>query len=188
MSRFTVIYDANVFYPAPLRDLLLRLAASGLFRARWSKEIEVEWVRNLVKDRPELAERLQRTVDLINANCHDCIVEDYQHLIQCIDLPDQNDRHVVAAGIKSGAELIVTFNLKDFPAATIARYGIEAIHPDDFIVDLFDLNAARVLAAVAAQRSALKNPPRTADELLETLLKQGLPQTVKLLEQYKLAF
>lgn len=188
MSRFTVIYDANVFYPAPLRDLLLRLASCGLFRARWSKEIEAEWVRNLLINRPELADKLPRTIELINANCHDCMVDDYQHLIQCIDLPDKDDRHVVAAGIKSGAELIITFNLKDFPQAALDQYGIEAIHPDDFIVDLFDLNTAKVLAAVAAQRSSLKKPPRTAEELLDTLLKQGLPQTVKLLEQYKLAF
>lgn len=188
MSRFTVIYDANVFYPAPLRDLLLRLASCGLFRARWTKEIEAEWVRNLLSNRPDLADKLPRTIELINANYHDCTVDDYQHLIQCINLPDNDDRHVVAAGIKSGAELIITFNLKDFPLAVLAQYGIEAIHPDDFIVDLFDLNPAKVLAAVAAQRSSLKNPPRTSEELLDTLLKQGLPQTVKLLEQYKLAF
>lgn len=188
MSRFTVIYDANVFYPAPLRDLLLRLAATGLFRARWSKDIEGEWVRNLKEDRPELGSRIDRTVVLINEHAHDAMVEDYQHFIPCVNLPDQNDRHVVAAALKSGAELIVTFNLKDFPDAALAPHGVEAIHPDDFIVDLFDLHAAKVLAAVSAQRQALKNPPRTADELLETLLKQGLPQTVKLLEPYKLAF
>lgn len=190
MSQFTVVYDANVFYPAPLRDLLLRLAATRLFRARWTAQIRDEWMRNLLANRPDLsAERITRTADMIDSSSHDCLVEGYEHLIPCIGgLPDQDDRHVLAAAMKCGAELIVTFNLKDFPASALAEYGVEAIHPDDFIVDVLDLEAGACIQAVREMRASLKNPPKTQDEFLATLLKQQLPQTVNWLERYKIAF
>ena len=103
-------------------------------------------------------------------------------------VPDLDDRHVVAAAIHSGAETIVTFNLKDFPAKALSRYNLEAQHPDDFIVDLFDLHPASVLQALSEQRAALKKPPKTADEFLDILLKQGLTQTVSILKDWKVAF
>ena len=190
MSQFTVIYDANVFYPAPLRDLLLRLAGTGLFRARWSSQIRDEWTRNLLANRPELlAEKIQRTADLVDRSVQDCLVVGYEQLIPCIQgMPDPNDRHVLAAAMKCGAELIVTFNLKDFPPAVLEAYDVEAIHPDDFIADVLDLNLSSCLQAVCEMRASLRNPPRTQDELLATLRKQQLPQTVKCLERYKIAF
>ncbi len=188
-SHLTVIYDACVLYPAPLRDLLMRLALTDRFRARWSDTIHNEWIRNLLKQRPEInPATLEKTRQLMNANVRDSLVEGFEHLIPAIDLPDPDDRHVVAAAIHSGAETIVTFNLKDFPATALERYNIDAQHPDDFIVDLFDLHPASVLQALAEQRAALKNPPKTADELLEILLKQGLTQTVALLKDWKMAF
>ncbi len=190
MSQFTVVYDANVFYPAPLRDMLLRLAAKRLFRARWTAQIRDEWVRNLLANRPDLSpERIQRTADLIDSNIHDCLVEGYEHLIPCIgEMPDNDDRHVLAAAMKCGAELIVTFNLKDFPDSALAEYGVKAIHPDDFIAELFDLDAGACIEAVREMRASLKNPPKSQDELLATLWKQKLPQTVSRLEKIKLAF
>ena len=90
--------------------------------------------------------------------------------------------------MKSGAELIVTFNLKDFPESALAEYGVQAIHPDDFILDVIDLNAAACIEAVREMRASLKNPPYSQEELLATLLKQQLPQTVNRLERYKVAF
>lgn len=90
--------------------------------------------------------------------------------------------------MKCGAELIVTFNLKDFPDLVLAEYGVKAIHPDDFIAELFDLDAGACIEAVREMRASLKNPPKTQDELLATLLKQQLPQTVNRLEKLKLAF
>jgi predicted nucleic acid-binding protein len=190
MSNFTVVYDANIFYPAPLRDLLLRLAGTGLFRARWSKQIEEEWLSNLLQKRNDLSrEKLSRTVELINKSFHDCQVEDFDHLTPCITgLPDKDDRHVLAAAMKCGAELIVTCNLKDFPSEILDQYGIEAIHPDDFIVDLLDLDASLCLQTIGEMRASLKNPSKTQEEFLETLLKQQLPQTVSWLERYKVAF
>ena len=114
-SHFTVVYDACVLYPAPLRDLLMRLALTDRFRARWSDAIHDEWIRNLRKQRPELdPAALEKTRTLMNSSVRDSLVEGFEHLIPAIELPDPDDRHVVSAAIHSGAETIVTFNLKDF--------------------------------------------------------------------------
>jgi predicted nucleic acid-binding protein len=178
VAAFTALYDACVLYPAPLRDLLMRLALTGLFRARWTDAIHEEWMRNVLKGRPDLTRpQLERTRDLMNAHVRDCLVTDYEDLIEAIALPDPDDRHVLAAAIRGRAEVIVTFNLDDFPAGILHRYGIEAQHPDPFVTSLLDLAPTAVYRAVKRQREALKNPPRTAEELLETLEKQQLVQT-----------
>jgi hypothetical protein len=118
---------------------------------------------------------------------HDSLVTGFEHLIPAVELPDPDDRHVVAAAIHGGASLIVTFNLKDFPPEQLKRYNLVAQHPDDFIFDLLDLHAARVCEAAANHRRSLKNPPKTTDEYLDTLLKQGLTQTVGQLREWKVA-
>lgn len=182
MANFTAVYDANVLYPAPLRDLLMRLALTDMFRARWTDDIHDEWIRNVLESRPDLTrEQLERTRGLMNANVRDCVVEGYQSLIPGLELPDPDDRHVLAAAIRANASVIVTFNLKDFPAEQVGQYGVETQHPDEFIAHLIDLNQAKVCAAAEEQRRSLRNPPKTVEEYLETLLKQGLPQTAALL-------
>jgi len=182
MANFTVVYDSNVLYPAPLRDLLMRLALTDLFRARWTDDIHEEWMRNLLEDRPDITRtQVERTRDLMNAHVRDCLVEGYQSLIPALDLPDPDDRHVLAAAIRANASVIVTFNLNDFPEEQLAAYGIEAQHPDEFIVHLLDLDSTKVCAAVEEQRASLRNPPKTPEEFLEILLRQGLPRTVELL-------
>lgn len=187
-SNFTVIYDACVLYPAPLRDLLMRLALTDLFRARWSRDIHDEWMRNVLKNRPEIKpEQLERTRDLMDSNVRDCLVTGYEPFIETIGLPDQDDRHVVAAAIKSGASLIVTFNLKDFPESVLAPLEIEAQYPDEFISHQIDLNPAKVCEAASKHRRGLKNPPKSVDDYLDTLLKQGLVETVKQLREWKIA-
>jgi predicted nucleic acid-binding protein len=179
------VYDANILYPAPLRDLFIRLAQAGLVRARWTETIHDEWVRNVLKDNPNLtAERLARTRMLMNEAVRDCLVSGYEDLIDSLTLPDPDDRHVLAAAIRSSAEVIVTYNLKDFPAETLARFDIEAQHPDDFLLSLFDLAPGQVCAAVKRQRESLRTPPKTAEEILATLQNQGLIQTVARLREY----
>lgn len=179
MASFTVIYDANVLYPAPLRDLLMRLALTDLFRARWTEDIHDEWTRNVLANRPDLKpEQLARTRELMNASVRDAVVENYRELIQSLSLPDPDDRHVLAAALRAGASVIVTFNLGDFPAAQTKLHGVEAQHPDEFVRNLLDLEPARVCAAVEDQRRSLRNPPKTVDEFLDILLRQSLPQTV----------
>jgi hypothetical protein len=181
----TAVYDANVLYPAPLRDLFIRLAQAGLVRAQWTEAIHDEWQRNVLKDKPTLSsDRLARTRTLMNEAVRDCLVTGYEDLIESLSLPDPDDRHVLAAAIRADAGVIVTFNLKDFPAEALANYNIEAQHPDDFLLGLFDAAAGAVCAAVKRQREALTNPPKTAEELLATFESQGLVQTVARLRQF----
>lgn len=187
-SNFTVVYDACVLFPAPLRDLLMRLAMTDVFRARWTDRIHEEWMRAVLGIRPDLKRAdLERTRTLMNDHVRDCLVTGYEHLIESIELPDPNDRHVVAAAaaLRSGASLIVTFNLKDFPKERLRTHNIEAHHPDDFIVDLFDLTPEEVVRAAAEQRRSLRNPPKTVDEFTDLLLKQGLTQTVDKLRGFR---
>ena len=112
----TAIIDACVLYSAPVRDLVVRLGQTGLIQARWSDEIHEEWMRNLLNNNPRITrERLERTRSLMNGAVRDCIVTGHMHLVDSLTLPDPDDRHVLAAAIQVGAELIVTFNLADFP-------------------------------------------------------------------------
>ena len=181
----TAVYDANILYPAPLRDLFIRLAQAGLVRARWTETIHDEWLRNVLKDNPQLSpERLSRTRTLMNEAVRDCLVTGYEELIESLALPDPDDRHVLAAAIRADAEVIVTFNLKDFPRATLAQFNIEAQHPDDFLVGLLDLAPVAVCGVVKAQRDSLRNPPRTVEELLATFEAQGLRQAVARLRPF----
>ena len=183
MANFVAIYDACVLYPAPLRDLLVRLALTGLFRAKWSAQIHDEWCRSVLTHRPDLtSEQLQRTRDLMDRTVPDALVTGHEGLVEHLQLPDPDDRHVLAAAIRSQAGVIVTFNLKDFPAEALAPYNLEAQHPDEFIAHQFDLSNSAVVAAVRDQRAALKNPPKSPRELLDTLLTQGLATTVASLE------
>ena len=149
---FTALYDACVLYPASLRDLLVRLAQADLFRARWTDEILDECFRNMVVRRPDLrVDALERTRVLMNRSIRDVLVDGYQTLISGLDLPDPGDRHVLAAAIRCGAEVIVTSNLRDFPPDRLAPYQIEAQHPDEFVLNLIDLDPAAVATVVREQ-------------------------------------
>lgn len=182
--RFVVVYDACVLYPAPVRDLLMRLATSGLYAARWNEEIHDEWTRTLLKKRPELAEALPRTVELMNKAVPDALVTGHEPLIPALELPDPDDRHVLAAAIRAGAQLIVTFNLKDFPADTLGRFGIEAVHPDTFLEHQFEMNEGLFLRTVHRHRASLRKPPRNAEEYLDTLAACGLIVTADRLREF----
>ncbi len=181
----TAVYDANILYPAPVRDLFIRLAQVGLVRARWTDAIHDEWLRNVLKHNPQLSpERLARTRILMNEAVRDCLVTGYEDLIASLSLPDPDDRHVLAAAIRAGAEVIVTYNLTDFPPETLARFDIEARHPDDFVVDLLDLAPGAVCTAVKRQRESLRNPPKTTQELLATFESHALTQTAARLREF----
>lgn len=182
--RYTAVLDACVLYPAPLRDVVLSFAAAGVFAARWTRQIEREWIRNLGADRPELsADALARTACLMAQAIEDCLIEDYDYLIDTLDLPDPDDRHVLAAAIVGHADAIVTFNLKDFPQPKVERHKLEILHPDDFLVAQYHLDQIQALRIIKAIRERLKHPPRTAEELVGTYEAQGLPQFSQLLRQ-----
>lgn len=162
----------------------MELALTDLFKARWTDEIHDEWIRNVLKNRPDLTiERLTRTKNRMNTAVRDCLVTGYQAIVPGLQLPDPNDRHVLAAAILAQADVIVTFDLDDFPAQILAQFGIEPQHPDEFILHLLDLNPSKVCAAMEKQRKRLKNPPKTIEEHLDTLLAQKLPQSTATLRQ-----
>lgn len=184
-SPYPVVLDACVIYPNMLRDLLMRLGLNGLYMPKWTATIHDEWQRNLVKNMPEVTpDKVKRIEVLMDKALPDALVTGFEPLISGLSLPDEDDRHVVAAAIKYNAEVIVTFNLKDFPGENLDALEIEAMHPDEFILDLIDLNPALVLKAVREQRTSLKNPAIGSEEYLTSLLKLGLPMRVRALEAY----
>lgn len=179
MSTFGVVYDACVLHPAGLRDLLIRLALSGLFRAHWSDEILDEMVRSVHNRHPDLAaDSLNRTRQLMCEAVPDSNVEGYSELIEGLQLPDPNDRHVLAATIRAGAQVIVTENIRDFPPAVLDRYNVEAQSPDTFVLHLIDLSPSTVAGVVQSQAAALRSPPMTTIEVLDRLARSGLPRSV----------
>jgi hypothetical protein len=186
MSNFVVVYDACVLHPPSLRDLLMRLATTDLFRARWTDEIHEEWKRSVLKRFPDIAPAaLQRTQERMDAAVPECLVRDYAGMADHVPLPDTADRHVLAAAIKCAAGAIVTYNVKDFPSELLGPLGMAAQHPDEFIMHLLDLNYGAVCAAVKEHRESLKKPPFTVDELLDKYLSHGLAQTVSCLTQFR---
>jgi PIN domain-containing protein len=185
MQKIIVVYDACVLYPAPLRDLLMHLAITGLYQAKWTNAIHDEWIRNVLANRTDLKQsQLERTRALMNKHVLDCLVEGYEHLIPSIKLPDSDDRHVLAAAIHSSASIILTYNLKDFPANSLSKYGIKAQDPDKFLTQLLDIEPDVVCSAIKRLRTNLKNPPTSIDKYLEILEKQSLPNFVKILRKF----
>jgi hypothetical protein len=147
--------------------------------------VHEEWIGALLRNRPDLSrEKLERTRRLMDLHAEDAVVSGYEDLIPGLHLPDPNDRHVLAAAIRGRAGVIVTANVRDFPAETLAPFGIEAQHPDEFILHLLDLAPGIVAGAARTHRESLKNPPKTIDDYLSTLEAQGLTQTASVLREY----
>jgi predicted nucleic acid-binding protein len=171
----SAVYDANVLYPSTLRDLLIRVVQAQLVRARWSEQILAEMNAALRKQRPDVdVEKLSRLCELMIKAVRDCLVEDYTSLADGVDLPDPDDRHVVAAAIKCHAEVIVTFNLKDFPNKELGRWGVKAVSPDEFMLDLIDLNPRVVWSCVQQTADSHRRPPQSFDDVLGQLERCGL--------------
>jgi hypothetical protein len=185
MSHYTALLDANALYPAPIRDLLLQLAVEDLFRAKWTADIHREWIDALLRNEPHRDRAaLERTRSLMDQAVRDCLVTGYEPLIAGIELPDSDDRHVLAAAIVGHCDVIVTQNLKDFPEDVLKSYGIEAQHPDDFLSNHLNLFPGRFCLAVRKVRARLKNPPYSVADYLATLTRQGLVVTASELEQF----
>jgi predicted nucleic acid-binding protein len=166
-ARYTAILDANVLYPQLVRDLLLSLAVCGLYHARWSADIHAEWTRNFKAKMPDLDSKVDAIVDALNRAVPDCLVTGYERLIPVLELPDADDRHVLAAAIVGHADAIVTFNLRDFPAEVLKTFDIEAQHPDDFVMNQLQLHEVRALTAMKEMRERWKNPSRSAKETVD---------------------
>lgn len=177
MAGPTVFVDANVLYASSLRDLLVQLALADVLDLRWSASVQEEWTGAIARHRPDIPrERTARTRVLMESALPDAMVSEYEHLIQGLSLPDTDDRHVLAAAISSGSNLILTFNLKDFPDDALAPHNIIAVHPDDFLTTLAETTPNPFMGATAAIRERLISPAMSMQDYFVMLAKTGLPQ------------
>jgi len=180
------VLDACVLYPPSLRDLLLWVATTGTFEPRWTDLIQAEWVRNVHADHPAISKlQLERTCRLMEKTIPNGSVHGYEAHIPTLSLPDPDDRHVLAAAIHASAANIVTYNLSDFPDSVLGLYDIEAIHPDLFLSSLLDDKPALFLQAVRTHRSSLNNPPKSAQDYIETLVANRLFELASRIDEYQ---
>ena len=178
MTGFVAVYDACVLYPSTTRDLLIRIAQAGLVQAKWTDAILDEVFDNLTTNRPDLdAVKLSRTRALMAGAIRDVLVVGYEPLIDIVSLPDPDDRHVLAAAVRSRAQLIVTNNLRDFPSTALTVWGVEAVSPDAFVRAQIDLDRDVVYAAVTRIADSWRNPPGAVADVIARLERDGLLET-----------
>jgi len=176
ISTFTAFFDANVFYGARLRSLVLTLAQTKMFRARWSEHVHDEWMRTLLRNRPQLTmASLEKTRRAMDASVLDCLVSGYTSVIETLSLPDPDDRHILAAAIVCRASCIVTFNLTDFPQETLRPFSLHAVHPDDFLLDTESIDPIAFAVAVREDYQHYKSPPADIRQLRRQLARRGRP-------------
>ena len=179
------VLDANVLYSASIRHLLIALAVSRAYYARWTLAIEEEWVSALLRTRPDLDVRqINRTRELMALAVPDALVIGFEQHIADLQLPDPDDRHVVAAAIAGRASHIVTFNRGDFPRSTLSPFGIQVESPDQFINGLIDRDVELVVEAARMHRADLRKPARTPEEYVDSLRSNGLELTASKLVRY----
>jgi len=184
-SRFTAVLDANVLFPIVLRDYLIWLSIYDLYTPKWSGKLLEEFVSIFQKRKMNLStKQIHRQVQLLNKACPNALVEKYEKLVSSVNLPDENDRHVVAAAIKCNANVIVTYNHKDFPEKYLDSVGLSAVNPDSFIADMIDLSPEKCCDAFREMVLAKNKPPYEENEYLEILRNNNLIQTADELEKH----
>ena len=184
-AKFTAVLDANVLYPVVIRDFLMRLSTNEVYTPKWTQKLMDEFSSIFKKKGLSYPEdKIRRQVELMNIANPEAMVEKYESLLPAIKLPDENDRHVVAAAIKSNSNVIVTYNLKDFPSEYLDSLGLEAIDPDNFIADMIDLTPDKCCDAFKKTVYSKRNPPYTEEEYLDIFRNVGLIQTADELEKY----
>lgn len=178
--KFRCVLDTNVIFPIEIRDLLFWFAHFELFTPKWSKHIFDEWI-NVMKRKGVSDEEINKRISKAEAAFPDALVTNYEALIDSLDLPDQKDRHVLAAAIKTNANLIVTNNLKDFPLEKLEAYGLSAKSADDFLTDIIDLNHETAVFAFRKMVLHRTNPEMDEFEVLDSLRRNGLEDTANYL-------
>jgi hypothetical protein len=176
-ASYTAILDACVLYPRLLRDVLPSLAHADLYTARWTEEIEREWTTALLANKPGSELGIARAVEQMRIAVPDCLVIDYESLTQTLDLPDANDRHVLAAAIRGNSDAIVSFNTKDFPSSVLDKFDIELQTPDQFVLNQLMLHPPRALAAIKNMRMRWERPDVSAGDMVGLFEKRQLAQT-----------
>ena len=180
MPRQTVVLDANILFPAPLRDFFMHMGIADAVRICWSARIEDEWTRNVIAKRPDLEpSRVYRTAKRMNEAMPNALVSGFENIEATLELPDPDDRHVLAAAIQAGADVIVTKNLRDFPSQVLAHYDIQVMHPDKFVHELLQLEPEAAIVAIQNLQASLKSPPKSMFDVLATLEEQGMALTAK---------
>jgi predicted nucleic acid-binding protein len=171
---FIVVYDANALVGNTLRDLLVRIAQTGLVQAKWTERILDEAFAVVRKSRPDVDPgKLSRVRELMVEAVPDCLVCGHEPLIDGLKLPDPDDRHVLAAAIKAGAQVIVTAD-KDFTVEALEPWDIEAKSPDDFVLDQIDVNDRVIWACIEAIVNSRRRHPVTVEDVLGQLERSGL--------------
>jgi len=176
MACPVVLLDASVLFSIRVTNLTLQTASARLFQPRWSNDIHEEWSRSILSKIPNAKiDKIQRRRTIMDKAFPDALVTGYEPLIVGLQLPDPDDTHVLAAAIQAHADILVTFNLKDFPESTMIQYNIEAQHPDIFLLNLLKDDPTAFIEATTQVRQRLKNPPYTITDFLEGLKRAGLP-------------
>lgn len=178
--RFKCVLDTNVIYPIEIRDLLFWFAYYDLFTPKWSKHIFDEW-KDVMKRKGVHEEEANRRVERSNLAFPDAMVNNYSGLIQALQLPDPKDCHVLAAAIKTNANVIVTNNIKDFPKDYLASFGLSVKTADDFLTDIIDLNPDQAIKAFKELVLNRRNPDLDEYQVLDILRNRGLNDTANFL-------
>lgn len=168
---FPAFLDTCVLLKPYLCDTLLSVAECGIYRPMWSAGVLEELDRNLRK-RGATKEQVAHRLDQMNRHFPDAVITGYEHLVDSME-NHPKDRHVLAAAVRGGAEVLVTENLRDFPASALDRYGLAALHQDDFLQDQLDLSPGAVSAALRRQASRYRRDPRSVEDLLDVLGNEG---------------
>lgn len=173
MPRYTAVLDACVLVPIALADTLLRVAEKGLYRPLWSDRILGEAQEAIEEIHPgiDIAKRFTSMREAFG----DALITGWDEIEPRIPLPDRDDWHVVATAIRGGADAIITANLADFPATALGPLGLEAIHPDEFLLDQLDLSPPTLLRVIQEQATRTRKPPLTPRDLATLLGRAGVP-------------
>lgn len=188
-STFTAFFDANVFFGVRLRSLVMEVAKSGLFRARWTEQVHDEWIGAVVRRRADLTpDQLRPIATAMDRAIPDTLVTGYDDLIAGLTLPDPDDRHILAAAIIGRADVIVTFNERDFPADYIQKFGIHTKHPDHFFRDVDGIEPGIIVESAVRDIAHYKNPPLTVSEYTDSLERAGVPMVANHLRALRVLF
>lgn len=171
---FTALLDTCVLYPAYLCDTLLRLAEASAYRPLWSSGVLSELRRNLV-ERGIPPERVDRRISHMTRSFPDALVTGYESLVESMT-NDPKDRHVLAAAVRANAEVLVTFNIGDFPEQARKAYDVAAVHPDEFLLDQLDLYPGVTVEVLRQQAASYRRVPNTVPDILVLLERTGVPR------------
>jgi predicted nucleic acid-binding protein len=177
-----VFCDASVLYQAQIRDLLLELCVHhDLFKLRWSKQIQDEWINKLSERNPKARTSLEKTRKRMENAVPECLVSNYGAIEDNLQLHDMNDRHVLAAAIHSGSEFLLTENLRDFPESILSIHHITAISVDELFSAIGEQYQDLLLGALKTIINRLKNPPITLKDWCLRMEKIGFPKSSKII-------